>query len=92
MAESQPPIARTLYFGTFINTPTPKDLEIRHGALWVSGSGEIEGMDWDVNSPEEWVQKMGWKDEETKIVRSARMGFFFPGFIGMLQFITRNIC
>ncbi|KAK2783187.1 hypothetical protein FQN52_000401 [Onygenales sp. PD_12] len=97
---------RTLYYGTFIDLPRKPEvpataesapvhkLSVNYGALWVSGDGRIEGVDWTVGDEEGLrglVGRMGWRVEgdeggEGELVRIVRARkerneFFFPGFI-----------
>jgi hypothetical protein len=74
--------SRQVYFGRFIDAPTPSDLRIRTGAVLVSsadGTGRIEKVDWTVTTAEAAQEAFG--SSGTAIVAS-RDGFFFPGFIG----------
>lgn len=72
----------TVYQGTFVDTPTPNDLRIRHGALWVNADGKIGGSAWSLQESEAVAQKL--TGTGMKLVKSGEHGFFFPGFIGML--------
>jgi guanine deaminase len=90
-----------LFLGTFIHLPrkpTGEDpdakwrpeLEINHGALWVSNSdGKIAGYDWFFSPADgnvkAWAEKLGLSGKVTEVVRARedRNEFFFPGFIGM---------
>ena len=70
-----------IYFGRFIDTPTPDELRIRTGAVLVSskdGRGVIEKADWTVNGANDAASKLG---VEAPVVLAKDDGFFFPGFI-----------
>lgn len=90
----------TLFVGTFIHLPRKPtgadakwrpELEIHHGALWVSNTdGKIAGYDWS-SSPVDGdvkalTEKLGLSGKVTEVVRAReeRNEFFFPGFIGIL--------
>lgn len=71
-----------IYFGRFVSTPTPDELQIRTGAVLVDssdGKGIIQKADWTVASPDDAIIKFGVK---APVVIAKENGFFFPGFIG----------
>lgn len=81
----------TVFYGTFIDLPRTKsgqkhDLLVRHGALWVSANGTIEGMDWTVGNDRDLhalLRRKGWVDNVHLVrAQSSQNEFFFPGFIG----------
>ncbi|EAU37154.1 conserved hypothetical protein [Aspergillus terreus NIH2624] len=80
----------TVFYGTFIDLPRTKsgqkhDLLVRHGALWVSANGTIEGMDWTVGNDSDLhalLRRKGWVDNVHLVrAQSSQNEFFFPGFI-----------
>jgi hypothetical protein len=73
---------QTIYFGRFIDTPTPTDLRVRTGAILVNakdGTGKIQKADWTVTSANDAASKLGVK---APVMVAGNDGFFFPGFIG----------
>ena len=75
---------QTIYYGRFIDVPSPEELRIRTGAVLVSnldGRGVIEKADWSVNGPVDAPSRLG---VEAPVVVAAEDSFFFPGFIGRL--------
>lgn len=75
----------TAYIGNFVDTPTPQELRIREGGIWVNEDGRISGQIFscDLQEVERTMLKMSAVEEGAlKIVRSGENGFFFPGFIG----------
>ncbi|KAL5365020.1 hypothetical protein BJX96DRAFT_158415 [Aspergillus floccosus] len=79
-----------VFYGTFIDLPRTKSghkhvLSIRHGALWVSADGTIQGADWAVANDSDLhalLRRKGWV-AKVHIIRaqSSQNEFFFPGFI-----------
>lgn len=75
----------TAYIGNFVDTPTPQELRIRKGGIWVNENGKINGQIFgsDFEEVERTMLKMSAVEEGAlKIVRSGENGFYFPGFIG----------
>lgn len=82
---------KQLFFGNFLTHPTPSTMEIKIGAVLVSGAdghGVIEKVDWTVTSLEEarekfttGVDKLVTGEGELKVYEN-RKGWFAAGFIG----------
>lgn len=75
---------QTIFFGRFIDTPSPDDLRIRTGAVLVSGTdgrGVIEKINWTIKEANDATSKFG-VGNDVPIVTAKENGFFFPGFIG----------
>lgn len=82
----------SLFFGNFLTHPDSTSLEIKTGAVLVSGDnghGTIKLVDWTVKSSSEarekfseGIDKLVVGDGELKVYESSKNGWFGAGFIG----------
>lgn len=52
-----------------------------------SGISGHEGDDWSYEMLEGVVKEVGWMGENLNVVRTGKGEFWFPGFIGLFDFI-----
>jgi hypothetical protein len=81
---------KTIYLGAFAHCTSLQEVEIcEAGAIGVDSNGKIAFIDRDIGAIPAYQlreRKEGW--EKAKVVQIQDQGFFFPGFIGKLQFIA----
>ena len=88
-------MAKTIFYGRFVSTPTADRVVIQQGAVLVidesdsssngagGGRGVIRKKSWEVRSVGEALEAFGVKRQDVDIVTiQDDHGFFFPGFIG----------
>jgi hypothetical protein len=80
---------KTIYLGAFAHCTSLQEVEIcEAGAIGVDSNGKIAFVERDIGDIPAYQlreRKEGW--EKAKVVQTQDQGFFFPGFIGKLQFI-----
>ena len=75
---------RTIFAGTFVHTPSPRELTIlKNAAIFVDEAGRIAHIDADASAADARINSdLGaWSGAELIFSRASRNEFFFPGFV-----------
>jgi guanine deaminase len=88
-----PPVTgKSLFIGTFIHCKTLDKLEFWHNtAVFVNEAGVVVAVEKDCDQKkagETVFPKLGWSGDISVHI-AGKNQFFFPGFIGLLEFPPR---
>jgi len=81
-------LEKTIYIGPFVHSESLTELDIcPNGMIGVDEAGKIAFIRRDIKGRQLPVEE-DW--EKAKVVRTQDYGFFFPGFIGLVDHICNK--